>query len=105
MVNTLDANADEHDIAYSISSIGRAINQQLLKQAEEHLGQAPVAYAWVVAGSLARSEQTIHSDQDNLLIINDDFQPKIQGDYFVKLAKYVCDGIKMHVAMFTVQEK
>jgi CBS domain-containing protein len=41
--------------------------------AEAKLGPAPVDYAWVAAGSQARSEQTAKSDQDNCLILDDDY--------------------------------
>lgn len=91
--HSYESNMDEHDITYSVSSVGRSINQQLLKQAEEMLGQSPIEYAWVVAGSLARSEQIAHSDQDNLLILSDDYDEKIHGEYFTKLANYVNDGL------------
>lgn len=91
--HSYESNMDEYDITYSVSSIGKAINQQLLKQAEELLGPPPVEYAWVVAGSLARFEQIAHSDQDNLLILSDDYQEELHGEYFVKLAKYVNDGL------------
>ncbi|MDC9715298.1 MAG: putative nucleotidyltransferase substrate binding domain-containing protein [Gammaproteobacteria bacterium] len=91
--HSYESNMDEHDITYSVSSVGRSINQQLLKQAEELLGQPPIDYAWVVAGSLARSEQIAHSDQDNLLILADDYQEELHEQYFIKLAKYVSDGL------------
>ena len=93
VVRDVEANMDEHDIAYSVSSVGRAINQQLLKLAEQQLGEAPINYAWVVAGSLARSEQILHSDQDNLLILSDDYNEHEHGTYFLELAKYVSDGL------------
>jgi len=91
--HSFESNMDEHDITYSISSVGRSINQQLLKQAEALLGSPPVAYAWVVAGSLARSEQIAHTDQDNLLILSDDYDEKLHGEYFSKLTTYVSDGL------------
>jgi Predicted signal-transduction protein containing cAMP-binding and CBS domains len=91
--HSFESNMDEHDITYSISSVGRSINQQLLKQAEALLGSPPVAYAWVVAGSLARSEQIAHTDQDNLLILSDDYNEKLHGEYFSKLSAYVSDGL------------
>ncbi len=93
LVRDVEANMDEHDIAYSISAIGRAINQQLLKMAEAKLGEPPISYAWVVAGSLARGEQILHSDQDNLLILSDEYNPSKHGDYFADLAKFVSDGL------------
>jgi CBS domain-containing protein len=91
--HSFESNMDEHDITYSISSVGRSINQQLLKQAEGLLGSPPVPYAWVVAGSQARSEQIAHTDQDNLLILSDDYDEKLHGEYFSKLTHYVCDGL------------
>ena len=91
--HSYESNLDEHDIAYSVSAVGRAINQQLLKQAEELLGDPPVSYAWVVAGSLARSEQIAHSDQDNLIILSNDYQQALHGEYFVQLADYVSNGL------------
>ncbi|CAC9996586.1 Predicted signal-transduction protein containing cAMP-binding and CBS domains [uncultured Gammaproteobacteria bacterium] len=91
--HSYESNMDEHGITYSVSSIGRSINQQLLKQAEALLGDPPIEYAWVVAGSLARSEQIVHSDQDNLLILADDYQEELHREYFIKLAQYVSDGL------------
>ncbi len=93
LLRDVEASMDEHDIAYSISSIGRAINQQLLKMAETLLGEPPIQYAWVVAGSMARSEQILHSDQDNLLILSDDYKAKEHDQYFQELSKFVSDGL------------
>lgn len=93
LLRDVEASMDEHDIAYSISSIGRAINQQLLKMAEALLGEPPIQYAWVVAGSLARSEQILHSDQDNLLILSDDYKAKEHDQYFKELSQFVSDGL------------
>ena len=78
--SSFESNMDEHDIAYSVSSVGRTINQQLLKQAEDLLGSPPVEYAWVVAGSMARSEQIAHSDQDNLIILSDAYPHDLHGE-------------------------
>ncbi len=81
------------DIAYSISSIGRAINQQLIKLAEAKLGPAPVKYAWIIAGSLARNDQTALSDQDNAIILSDEYDDDLHGNYFMQLSQFVCDGL------------
>jgi CBS domain-containing protein len=82
-----------YDIGHAISSIGRAITQRLLHFAETRLGKPPVPYAWIVAGSMARNEQTAVSDQDNGLIISDDYDEKIHGEYFEKLSRVVSDGL------------
>ncbi|RLA05613.1 MAG: cyclic nucleotide-binding/CBS domain-containing protein [Gammaproteobacteria bacterium] len=83
------------DIGYSISSIGRAINQRLIKLAETKLGPAPVNYAWIIAGSLARNDQTGLSDQDNAIILSDEYDESIHGEYFRKLSQFVCDGLNL----------
>ena len=41
----------------------------MLHLAESQLGPPPVDYAWVAAGSQARSEQTAKTDQDNALVV------------------------------------
>ncbi|MDH5484518.1 MAG: DUF294 nucleotidyltransferase-like domain-containing protein [Gammaproteobacteria bacterium] len=82
-----------YDIGHAISSIGRAITQRLLHFAEHRLGAAPVGYAWIVAGSMARNEQTAVSDQDNALILSDDYDEAEHGEYFEKLSRIVCDGL------------
>ena len=81
----------EH-VGKTISAITMAFTIRLIKMAEEKLGQAPVSYAWLAAGSQARQEQFAHSDQDNALIISDDMLPEHQS-WFSELAHIVCDGL------------
>lgn len=82
-----------YDIGHLISSVGEAINQRLIQLAEQTLGEPPIAYAWLVAGSQGRMEQTAHSDQDNALIFADDYDASLHQPYFAALAKFVCDGL------------
>ncbi|MCP3673219.1 MAG: cyclic nucleotide-binding/CBS domain-containing protein [Gammaproteobacteria bacterium] len=89
----VDNGLNAKDIGYSISSIGRAINQRLIKLAETELGSPPIPYAWIIAGSLARNDQTALSDQDNAIILTDDYDEAVHGDYFQKLSQFVCDGL------------
>ncbi len=93
LVNLADANASAHHTGYVISTIGEALTQRLLVLAEQRLGPPPVAYVWLVAGSLARMEQTALSDQDNGLLLSDDYDPEQHGAYFAQLAEYVCAGL------------
>ncbi len=65
----------------------------MLELAEEQLGPPPVPYAFVVEGSMARNEQTALSDQDNGLLLSDEFRPEEHDEYFLALAKFVCDGL------------
>ncbi|WP_020559138.1 DUF294 nucleotidyltransferase-like domain-containing protein [Thiofilum flexile] len=82
-----------YDIGHAISSIGQAIVRRLIILAEEQWGPPPVPYAFIVAGSMGRREQTAHSDQDNGMIISDEFVPELHDEYFAKVAKFVSDGM------------
>lgn len=81
------------DISEAISSIGATITRRLLSMAEAQFGQPPVPYAFIVAGSMARREQTAHSDQDNGMILSDDYNAALHGEYFRKVAQFVSDGL------------
>ena len=76
-----------------VTAITDAITARLLQMAEADLGPAPVPYAWVAAGSQARSEQTARSDQDNCLVLDDTYEPATHGPYFEALARQVNDGL------------
>ncbi len=81
------------DVSRAVSRVGRAVTDRLLALAERRLGPPPVAYAFVVAGSQARSEQIAYSDQDNGMILSDDYQDERHGPYFRQLAEQVCGGL------------
>jgi CBS domain-containing protein len=76
-----------------VSGIADAIAGRLLHLAEQRLGPPPVAYAWIAYGSQGRQELTLHSDQDNALILDDEYSAQQHGDYFTQLANDVCDGL------------
>ena len=80
------------NIGKSISAITNAITHRLILMAKQEIGEEPVPFAWVSAGSQARQEQTVHSDQDNGIIIDDSMQPE-HDEWFKQLAKFVCDGL------------
>jgi CBS domain-containing protein len=84
---------DAAAIAGAVSRVGRAVAERLLTLAEARMGSAPVAYAFVVAGSQARDEQVAGSDQDNGLILADDYSPDRHGAYFRNLAETLCNDL------------
>ncbi len=92
-VNLAAADATANSIGRVITAVVDSITIRLLQLAEARLGPPPVPYAWVAAGSQARSEQTAKSDQDNCLVLDDSYDPKMHGEYFKALAQYVCDGL------------
>ncbi|WP_110692898.1 DUF294 nucleotidyltransferase-like domain-containing protein [Salinicola halophyticus] len=85
--------ANSEMVCRALATIGRAFTQRLLELAESELGPAPVPYCFMVLGSMAREEPTINADQDNALVLDDDYDPDRHGEYFEALAKFVCDGL------------
>jgi len=88
-----DESATTRMIGSAIAMIGRSFKQRLLELAEERLGPPPVPYCFLALGSMARDEQSLVTDQDNALILDDEFDPKIHDEYFRQLAEFVCDGL------------
>ncbi|HIF9209221.1 TPA: DUF294 nucleotidyltransferase-like domain-containing protein [Photobacterium damselae] len=79
-------------IGQVMAMIMDAINRRLITFAEQKLGPPPCPYAWVVAGSHARNEVHILSDQDSAIIFSDHSQPQ-DKTYFNYLAMFVCNGL------------
>lgn len=86
------SSATAKHIGEVFSSITDAITSRLIELAEIELGKAPINFLWAAGGSQARNEQTSHSDQDNALILSNDFKPE-HDNYFKSLADFVCDGL------------
>lgn len=80
-------------IGSALATIGRAFSRRLLELAEQELGPPPVPYCFIALGSMARNEQTIVTDQDNALVLDDSFDPSEHDAYFKELARRVSDGL------------
>ncbi|MBX3604925.1 MAG: CBS domain-containing protein [Piscinibacter sp.] len=87
------ADATAYATGHIVTAITDALTKRLIHLAERRLGPPPVAYAWVAAGSQARSEQTARSDQDNCMVLADDFDAARDTAYFDALAREVCSGL------------
>lgn len=92
-VQLVAAGASAYQLGQAISAATDAVTQRLLELAEREYGPAPVPYVWVACGSQGRREQTMRSDQDNALILSDEYDFERHADYFAKLAQYVNDGL------------
>ena len=92
-VRMVNEDANSHMIGSAMALIGRSFKQRLLELAEAELGPPPVPYCFLALGSMAREEQLIVTDQDNALILHDDFVPEQHDAYFRQLAQFVCDGL------------
>ncbi|WP_299013037.1 DUF294 nucleotidyltransferase-like domain-containing protein [uncultured Photobacterium sp.] len=92
-VRMVNEDANSHMVGSAMSVIGRSFKQRLAELAEEELGPPPIPYCLLAMGSMARDEQLIVTDQDNALILDNSYDESKHGDYFSKLANFVCDGL------------
>tara|TARA_R110000744_G_scaffold17891_14_gene48312 strand:+ start:14791 stop:16677 length:1887 start_codon:yes stop_codon:yes gene_type:complete len=89
----VDEDANSQMIGSAMAVIGRSFKQRLLELAEEEFGPPPIPYCFLALGSMARDEQLIVTDQDNALVLDNRFEPKLHDGYFNDLANFVCDGL------------
>lgn len=87
------ANATAQQLGQAITSVCDAVTVRLLELAFERLGEPPVPFAWIATGSQGRGELTLHSDQDNSIILDDAYSPVEHAQYFATLAKSVNDDL------------
>lgn len=92
-VRMVNEDANSHMIGSAMAAVGRSFKQRLLELGHERFGPPPVPYCFLALGSMARDEQIMYSDQDNAMVLHDDFDPKQHGRYFKDLANFVCDGL------------
>ncbi|MGO1949836.1 MAG: DUF294 nucleotidyltransferase-like domain-containing protein [Mycobacteriaceae bacterium] len=70
-----------------------SLARRVLTLAEQELGPPPVPYAFVVVGSQGRRAINFASDQDNALVLSDDYDDDAHGEYFATLTRRVCDSL------------
>ncbi|NGP54645.1 DUF294 nucleotidyltransferase-like domain-containing protein [Thioalkalivibrio sp. XN8] len=92
-VRMVEEGADSQVIGSALSTIGRSFTRRLLELGEAELGPPPVPYCFMALGSMARNEQTIVTDQDNALVLDDSFDPARHDEYFAALGQFVSDGL------------
>ncbi|EJE4203780.1 MULTISPECIES: DUF294 nucleotidyltransferase-like domain-containing protein [unclassified Vibrio] len=88
----VEAHMPAQMIGQVLTMIYDAFTSQLLKMAEQVVGKPPCRYAWIVAGSHARAEVHLGSDQDNALVLEDG-ATETDRIYFQHLAMFVCKGL------------
>lgn len=92
-VRFIERGASAEEVTGLLTVAADSLARRLITLAEEQLGPPPVPYAFVVLGSQGRRGMGLASDQDNALILDDSYDPDLHGDYFKKLADYVCTGL------------
>ncbi|WP_440054013.1 DUF294 nucleotidyltransferase-like domain-containing protein [Pseudoalteromonas sp. T1lg65] len=75
-----------------LSGLTDAMTSRLIFLYQDKHGQAPCRFAWICFGSQAREEQTLHSDQDNGLLLPDDVEPH-HREYFAAMGTFVCEQL------------
>ncbi len=89
----VNEHATSHMIGSAMSVIGASFMQQISKLAEDELGPPPVPYCLIALGSLARDEQLLVTDQDNALILSDEYDEALHGAYFEKFSDILCNSL------------
>ncbi len=90
----LNSGALPRNICHVTTAVSDAVVQRIIALALEELGPAPTRFAFVALGSEAREEQTLATDQDNALIYASlQNQSEAVADYFLELARRVCNGL------------
>ncbi|MBQ9273601.1 MAG: CBS domain-containing protein [Succinivibrio sp.] len=89
----LEGNLQPHVIQQMMSHLADAYVRRLLGMYEERHGQPPCSYAFMAAGSLARNEVQLLSDQDNALILSRNPLNSAEEKYFAELSSFVCESL------------
>ena len=88
----MESNTSPIIIGQVLSMIYDAFTYRLIELAIQQFGQPPCKFTWVVAGSHARNEVHLASDQDNAIILSDDATGS-DRIYFNHFAMYVCKAL------------
>ncbi len=91
----IDGGSNTSNLTGIISLVGDAIHKRLIEIALEDMGPAPRNFAFMVMGSQARGEQTLATDQDNAIVIDNDPGKLSEEDqaFFLELGKKLNDDL------------
>lgn len=92
-VRFVERGAAAEEVSGLMTVVADSMARQLLTLGERRLGSPPVPYTFVAVGSQGRREMGLASDQDNALILSDDYDEQAHGEYFSQLTRFVCEGL------------
>ena len=92
LTSLLSAGLAPLDITRVLAAHSDLVTVRLLDFAFERHGQAPVAWAWLALGSVARRELTLASDQDNAFAYSDEADDDADA-FFALVAADVNEGL------------
>lgn len=79
----MESGAKIQNITYMISTVTDAITNRLIEFAIEEMGKPPAKFAFMALGSEGRREQTLVTDQDNAILIED-----VPNDKYSEVNRY-----------------
>jgi CBS domain-containing protein len=88
----VEGNVPGENIGQVMALIMDAYCQRLLQMGEALFGSPPCDYVWLVAGSQARNEVHMFSDQDSAIIMADEATEQ-DRQYFQQMAAFVCKAL------------
>lgn len=85
----IQSGARSDHLSLIVSSVSDAITRRVIDLSVEETGMPPCRYSFIVMGSEGREEQTLATDQDNAIILDDSCDRDMASEYFLKLAGLV----------------
>ena len=88
----INTGAKAQNVTRFLTTVSDAILQKLIGFAIDELGPPPARFVFMILGSEGRKEQTLKTDQDNAIIIEDlpDKKAKEAMEYFLSFSEKVC---------------
>jgi len=91
----VEGGAKARNVTRAVTAVSDAAASRLIELAEARFGPPPVRYAFLALGSQGREEQTLATDQDHALIL-EDYEPALEpavSSFFAKLGEAVTEGL------------
>lgn len=79
----IESGSRVQNITYMISTVTDAITHRLINFAIEEMGEPPADFAFLALGSEGRREQTLVTDQDNAIVLED-----VPNEKFAEVNRY-----------------
>ena len=88
----INTGAKAQNVTRFLTTVSDAILEKLIGFAVDEMGPPPARFVFMILGSEGRKEQTLKTDQDNAIIIEDlpDQAAKEAMDYFLSFSDKVC---------------
>jgi signal-transduction protein with cAMP-binding, CBS, and nucleotidyltransferase domain/predicted metal-dependent phosphoesterase TrpH len=87
--------AKARNVTRAVTAVTDASSVRLIELAEARLGPPPIRFAFLALGSQGREEQTLATDQDHALLL-EDYEPAREAEvagYFSALGEAISEGL------------